>query len=474
MNLISTHPSHLQKNESNLYAWLLIGGFIFFTGVCIFLRLAKILQLGFPLGALVVGLGLHRKYPIYYVSFCWWLWFLTAYVTRLSDYQSYTFDTTRLMMVAPYLATLVVLPDLLVKLPKFFKDKNAVPFLLSFMGILYGTCVGLFNHSPFNVFKTALDSLIPVLFGFFLYQDWRNYPAYKKNIYQVFCTGILVMGVYGVIQYISAPESDGFWVTNMISMGKNSFGRPEPLELRTFSTMHSPGPYAVFLMSGLLLSFSHKNSLQLPSLVVGYLNFMLTLVRSAWGGWFIGLVFLFSAAKPKLQAKLLITICVLALCVIPLTTMEPFSAVISSRVESLTDIENDGSGQIRRQTYAALTNQALTSWIGQGFGSGGSSDSAILDTLLSMGWAGTIYYVLGLFILIVKLFRSSYGRSDPFINTARAILVGVLLQLFLGNLLLAPAGVILWGFLGLGISGCRYHEHQQIEQSLHISPYISR
>jgi hypothetical protein len=473
MNLTTSHPSHSEESESKQYPWILIGGFIFFTGICILVRAAKVLQFGFPLGALIVSLGLYRKHTIYYVGFCWWLWFLTAYVARLSDYQSQTFDTTRLMMIAPYLATLVTLPNLLVKLPKVFNDKDATPFLITFMGISYGTCIGLFNHGLFNVIKTSLDSLVPVLFGFFLYQNWRNYPAYKKNTYQVFCAGILVMGIYGVFQYISAPGPDSFWVTKMIEMGKNSFGQPEPLALRTFSTMHSPGPYAVFLMSGLLLSFSDKNSLQLPSLIVGYLNFMLTLVRSAWGGWLVGLICLFSVAKPKFQARVLITICVLALCVVPLTAMEPFSQSINSRVESLTNLESDNSGQVRRESYAELTNQALTSWIGQGFGSGGSADSAILDSLFSMGWAGTIYYISGLFLLIMKLFRSSYGRSDPFINTTRAILMGMLLQLFLGNLLLAPGGIILWGFLGLGISGCRYYEHQQIEKSSHTSPYIS-
>ena len=60
----------------------------------------------------------------------------------------------------------------------------------------------------------------------------------------------MVMGAYGVWQYMVAPAWDGFWIE---STGLLTFGKPEPRQIRVFSTMHSNGPFAVTMMAALLL-----------------------------------------------------------------------------------------------------------------------------------------------------------------------------------------------------------------------------
>lgn len=441
--------------------WIPIALLVVFTALLLLVRAGAILKFAFPLGALLVSLVLYGKYPVHYTGFCWWLLFLAPWTSRIADYQSGVYDEQRLILSAPYLAILVIFPDFIRYLPRLHRQKSGLLFALSFIGIFYSACIGLINNSLFGVFKSLLEFLTPLMFGYYFYKNWKNYPAFAQNVQHVFRLGVLVMGLYGMVQYVQAPELDRFWLSKIIETGSYAFGTPEPLGIRVYSTMHSPGPFAVFMMAGLLLSFDGKGILQLPSAAAGYLSFLLSLVRSAWGGWFLGLMVLFSASKPKLQMRLIITVVVMFICVAPLTLMEPFSEVINSRLQTLTDVANDGSAVGRQDIYATELPRALTSWIGKGLGSGQGFDSAVLDTLINLGWLGTIFYIGGMLVLVYRLFQSSIDNRDPFINASRGIVMGMMMQLLFGNVLIAPSGIILWGFLGLGIAGCRYREQQQ-------------
>ena len=446
--------------ESHPQVWVPIVLLVIFTALLLLARAGAVLKFAFPLGVTLISVGLYKKYPIHYTGFCWWLLFLAPWISRLSDYQSGVYDPQRLILAAPYLAILVIFPDFIRCLPKLCYQKSGALFVFSFIGIFYSVCIGTVNNN-LTVFKSLLEFLTPLMFGYYFYHNWKDYPACAQNVQRVFRLGVLVMGLYGMVQYVIAPEPDRFWLSKMIEDGGFAFGTPEPLSIRVYSTMHSPGPFAVFMMAGLLLSFNGKGILQFPSAIAGYVSFMLSLVRSAWGGWFLGLMILFSASQPKLQMRLIITVLAMFICVLPLTMMEPFSDVINSRVQTLTDVKNDGSAVGRQEIYAATLPRALSSWIGSGLGSGQGFDSAVLDTLINLGWVGTLFYIGGMLVLVYELFHSSIGNRDSFINASRGIVMAMLMQLLFGNVLIAPSGIILWGFLGLGIAGCRYREQQQ-------------
>ena len=443
-------------------AWAIILAFVLFTGVCAFAHLGSVLRFSYPLGALLVAFLLHQKYPILYLGFSWWLWFLTPCVSRISDFYAGQFDETRLVLLAPYLAVLVILPPLLRQLPKLCRG-DTVPYVLTLVGIAYSFGIGAVNGSLFNVAKTGLDWLIPILFSFYLVLHWQNYPEHRQNTQRVFFWGVLVTGVYGIIQYTSMPAWDTFWLSAVIEKGAGSFGSVDKEEVRLFSTMNSPGPFAVWMMAGLLMMLSGQGAqgiLQIPASIAGYLSFMLTLVRSAWGGWMFGLVALGTSLSPKFQLRLILSVFVLALAVIPLTTMEPFAEAINSRIETLSDLDNDTSAQVRRATYEGLLSQASSSLTGYGTGVMPTYDSAILDLLFTFGWIGMVFYGGGLFLLILRLFKGNQGRSDLFTSTIRAIVLAMCLQLVFGNVLVRESGIIFWGFVGLGVASQKYYDHQ--------------
>ncbi|MCA1994309.1 MAG: O-antigen ligase domain-containing protein, partial [Coleofasciculus sp. S288] len=288
-------------------------------------------------------------------------------------------------------------------------------------------------------------------------------PSYRQNTQRTFLWGVLMTGAYGVLQYLIAPEWDKFWLINVKA---TAFGTPEPFGIRVFSTMNSPQPFSLVMMTGLLLLFNSKGSLRFPASGVGYLSFLLTLARAAWLGWSVGLLTLLNSLKARLQMRLIITILIMALFVIPLATIEPFSGVISSRLQTLSSTQNDVSYQARSEGYGELFGLALSELLGKGVGhvinsdSLGSNDSGILTLLFSLGWLGTIPYLGGLILLLFSVFQSSEGRFDPFMSAARAISLGVFVQLGLGSVMLGLIGVLLWGFLGMAMAAHKYYQHQ--------------
>jgi hypothetical protein len=468
----NTYPATSNiKQPPPLYAWIAIGALILFTVAGIAIHAASIVRPGYVVVSLAVAILLYLRYPAIYIGFTWWMWFMTPLVSRLIDYYSNSFDISRLILVSQYLVTLVTIHTLLKELPKFYRQ-GGLPFILGFVGVVYGFLIGLIKTSPVTAFRSVLDWIIPISFSFYLFVNWQNYPLYRKSIQRAFLWGILITGIYGVVQYMIAPEWDRFW---LISTKLTSFGDPEPFKIRVWSTMASPGPYAVMMMTGLLLLFTSSGPLTMPAAGFGYLSFLLTMVRTLWGCWLVGLFSMITSIKPRLQMRLIVTILVMALCVVPLTTMEPFANAINSRLQTLSSLENDDSANVRKKIYEDGFTKAMTNYLGNGIGNtfvvakDGKLlpvviDSGFLETFFTLGWVGAIPYLSGILILLFTGFQYPESRFDPFMAASRAVALGCFVALPGGSAMLSFSGMILWGFIALVIAAHKYYQHQQYYQ----------
>jgi hypothetical protein len=442
-------------------AWGIILLFALITVVGLITGLGKVLNFAFPAGALGVGLVLYFRYPVLYLGFTWWLWFLTPLVRRLADYRSgYTEPSP--ILLAPFLVTLITAITFLKILPVAIK-KGCLPYLLSLTGIAYGFMIGWIKVSIMGIAVSLLSWLAPVLFSCHLFLNWRDYPSYRDNIQRVFLWGALVSGAYGIVQYIVPPEWDLAWLRNLSADGSpTSFGIPEPLGLRVWSTMHGPGVFGVVMMAALLMLLSNVRPLSLPATIVGYLSFLLCAVRSAWVGWFIGLLNLITALKPKFQMRLTLMILIGSMCIVPLTTIEPFADVIGPRLESFANLQEDGSGRERQENYDKWLTYATKNVMGDGIGNNpGLLDSAVLEMMIGLGWLGSALYGGGLVLLLLKLVMDTKLRGDMFASTARSIAVGMFSQLIFGSIMLGLPGMMLWGFMGAGLAAQKYHQHSE-------------
>jgi hypothetical protein len=442
-----------------------IAAFVFLVAIGLLANVGAILRPLYILGSLVVGLLLYLRHPTLYLGFTWWLWFMTSFVARVIDYQT-SFDELRLMQVAPFLVTLLSLHTFIKEMPRSVRQ-GGLPFILVFAGLGYGFLVGLVQTSPVSAARGMLDWLTPVVWGFYLYAQWRDYPAYRQAIQQTFLWGVLVMGSYGIYQYWVAPDWDRSW---LIATQLNSMGNPKPLGLRVWSTMAAPGPFANTMMAGLILLFSDRGALRVPAAVAGYLSLLLSLVRTAWGSWVVSILMFAVSLKTKFQVRLVMTLLVMGLCVTPLTRIEPFAGTIQTRVESFSNLEDDSSARIRQEIYETGLVNALSNILGNGIGNtfvvnkeGQISkiviDSGVLDIFFTLGWFGGMFYLGGLGMILYMLLQSTATAIDPFMGAVRAVSIGILSTLALNSSMLAADGMILWGFLGIAIAAQRYHHY---------------
>jgi hypothetical protein len=86
----------------------------------------------------------------------------------------------------------------------------------------------------------------------------------------------------------------------------------------------------------------------------------------------ISLVALLGFLKGIVQMRLIALLLVIAILVVPLSTVEPFAQVIQSRLTTLTNVGDDQSAKARAGLYALVIDDALKEFIGQGNGTLGS------------------------------------------------------------------------------------------------------
>ena len=454
------------KPPSTLTAWIAIGVLMIGTVLCLIVKAGIVLRVGFPVMSFLVGILLYRTQPSYYIGFSWWMWILTPLISRLSDYLT-SWDPQRAIMIAPFLVSSITLATLFRHVMNS-NEKVNLPFQLVLVGLLYATLIGYVFAAPISIIRSLMEWIVPVAFGYHLFWNWKLYPQYCNTLRMTFLLGVLITGCYGVFQFITAPEWDCKWLieTEIISMGK-----PEPFGIRVWSTMNSPASFASFMMSGLLLLLSSNNPLQLPATVVGYLSFLLSLARTAWGGLLVGLILMTSSMKLELQVRIVLLLLVVGLCVVPLSSMDPFSEVIGNRIDSMKDVENDSSFNARSGDLGGYLYNAVSNPLGQGFGNSwirqanGSlsqqiTDNGLVDMFSTLGWLGTAPYLTGLLMLTALVFQVKAVRHDSFMSAARGISISFVIQMASTNSLIGLGGMFMWGFLGIVLSGERYHRHQ--------------
>ena len=453
-------------------AWQAIFGLIL-TIVILLPTVPRLLIPVFPLGSVAVGLFLYRRYPILYVGFTWWMWFIGIFVRRLIDYRC-NFITPWPYHLTPILVTSISLITLVRYLPKIYK-RDEFPFILCCFTVLYGFVIGLIRQPTTDYEReiiVLLNWFAPICFGLHLSINWRDYPRYRQLLQRVFLWGVLVMGVYGILQFLIAPGWDRFFLTQSSQFNSNNnssyMGSPEPLGIRVWSTMGNPMTFAFNLMPGLVLLLLSKNRLRYPANVVGYLVIFLSRVRTSWYSWMLTMVIYIISLKERHQIRALIAISVLLLLIIPLTTLEPFSEVISSRFETLSNLESDGSLQARLEALERGGNFALSEFLGWGLISPGQSpssaafstnDNGYLVLLATFGWFATIIYLMGILLVVIKIFRSN--NLDTFAIASRAIAVGSIARVFTSNISSHQYTMPIWTFLAMAIAAHKYYSFQK-------------
>jgi hypothetical protein len=455
------------RDLSAFLGWMAI--LVFCVGVAIILLIGRggLLDIAFPVMGTAVGAILFFTSPRLFLGYAWWLWFLTPEIRRLADFQG-GWNPVNPLMLTPLLVSGMTAVTVL-RRAAALRAKSLFGFVPLFIALTYGTFVGIVTTGAAVALYSSLVWAVPVLMAVHLAVHVEDYPTHRATLINTFAWGALVMGAYGLVQYFVAPSWDTYW---MIVSDQLTQGAPYPREIRVFSTMNSSGPFAFVISAGLLLLLIDDRRLRLPMAATACASLMLSLVRAAWLGGALGFIYALSCLTPRrrLQALTVVLCAAFALGVTFLTGS--VAETIGNRFDTLTNLQDDGSFQLRREFYTEFLSRAVTNVVGAGIGatsyvtrlgnygeiSGGFyGDSGIMQVPFVLGWFGTFLYVGGIAALLGYGLAGRVPKRDPFLGIAKAIVVMVLAEMIFENTLINVMGCCFFTFLGMCLAARRYH-----------------
>ena len=414
----------------------------------------SILNLAFTPMALGVGIFLFIRTPTRdYVSFCLWLWMLAPLVRRLADWQS-GFHVISPIIVAPLLVTL--LSFLRASRQSFWR---CVPFNVIMFVCVYGLFLGVLHGETFAAVFAALNWLAPLGFACLI----LSFPAtanISQIVFDTLVRGGLVIGVYGIWQYFAPPPWDAYW---MISADMRSIGLPLPQQIRVFSTMNSPGPFALMLSAALLAMFAGGGRLRWLAAPPALAGFVLSLVRSSWGGFVLGLGVLVLFGRGKSRFRYIAIGATAAFLALPLLMYEPIATPFLNRVATISSIEDDGSYNARLAFSSRILENISSLVIGSGLGATGLAarltgengsgaavvfDNGILDLFFTFGLLA-VAILVALAVATLRMIAATRINDDA--RLATAIALGTLSQQVFSNILIGSAGMLVFPFIALAL-----------------------
>ncbi len=438
------------------------------TALPLLLHNSAVLTYAFPAMATVFGAWLLFTDPGRYLSFVLWLWMLAPFVRRVVDAQN-GFNQQSPILLAPLLVCGLCALDAIYHAPRLARVV-ALPFMVGFVSLLAAVLVGVFLTPPSLVLYAAITWMAPLLLGLHVAIHPEHRDAYHRAISRTLLLGIVIMGLYGVAQFVMPAEWDRVW---MINSRMDSIGQPMPLRVRVFSTMNAPGPLAQFLTVSLLIVLALRTKLKWPTLAAGLLLLLMTLARSAWLGFAIGVVLLIALApKPArrgaigLVAAVVIALVFAASAPLP-TEMASIRHTIASRLTTIGDLSLDDSFRARRYLIPAVLADIGEQPLGSGLGStlvGGARgrasarladqglylDNGILEVLLVMGWVGGLLFLGSAVSAAYLAWRGTRGRPEGYGYLAGAM--ALLAQLVGATVFTGVGGAMLWLSLSMAMT----------------------
>jgi putative inorganic carbon (HCO3(-)) transporter len=419
--------------------------------------------------------GWSRDWNYFLISMS--LWCFMPEIRRLLDWRSGAFSSIQILSLVPLLSVLPLLffclkKDRLARLSpalRFF----ALAWLVAYS---YGMVVGVLNGAVAASVYSFASFIIPVIGGVWIATQELAPAATLRRLAGITLSLGGIVGVYGVIQFISPPPWDVLWV---LSANMQNVGPPEPFMMRVFSTLNSPGPNADFLAIVLVLGLSGiglRAIYMWPLMASIAAALTLTLVRSAWIGLVMGIVayLVFSPRRWRTLPMIAVFAMLATFLVVSLPTVlgdDTGGSQIVSRLQTFSDLGHDGSALDRQGEIANTFQTGNQNPLGTGLGQIGSAaklatsdqegaalDSGFLARFSELGYPGFFLYIIVIFgtaaTLAKRLFTSASRCSVEdrvALATSLALCVVVLAFEAAGDSYNGIVGLFAWLAIGSGL-----------------------
>lgn len=422
--------------------------------------LAQLNRLLYPAVAMIAAAYLYNRDSPWYPGLCIWLFAAAPLVRRLADERlGYQLSSTTLL--APYLASAVagfsLLPYLTRSRPTF-----AWPFATLLICVAYGFLLAILNGRMASGVVDLLKWGVGPLMAVHLMASAHQREAMHQVALRAFITAGIAMSLYGIAQFISPPSWDAEWLRNIAVQGMTSSGRPEPFQVRVFSTMNSAGSFGAFLTVGIVLSLSATALVALPGLALMATALALCQYRAVWAGTLFAVLSVVLAAPGRVRIRVVLGAVAVVIGLGGVATIPEVEQVLSNRVRSLTELGSDVSGEERLSQYSRLLHEGDSLVLGSGLAITGASrqmdqqnstliDSGLLETVLALGVCVATVFFCCLGYLAWRVCTLS-KRTCKHAHLYRGIVLGWLIQLPFGSVHVGELGFGPWLCLGLALS----------------------
>ena len=417
---------------------------------------AGLLRLAYPAAAFAFAVWLCARHSQWYAGLIVWLFAATPLVRRLADQQT-GYDPANPILLAPYLALLVSVPFALDTL-LFRRTAPRVAFVLVLASAGYGMALGVLDGRLISGIVDGLKwTAAPVFCLALMSGRIPTGPMVAVAVASLSLAGA-AMGLYGVAQFVFPLPWDVTWA---LAVDIASFGRPEPYQIRVFSTMNSPGSLGIFLLAATVLSLRVPPILAIPSAALALAGLALTQYRAIWSATVLGVLFVVLAGSGRHRGR----VGILALGVVTLGALAATGIVeiphqiettLQDRVRSLTQLGSDFSGEDRLRQYSVLLDQQTI--LGEGLALASNAraldgklvvaiDSGIIEILRSLGVLFGPAFLLGLAAITVAAMRSRNLGADGVL--LKAVVLGSMIQMPFGSMHVGENSLPFWLAAGL-------------------------
>jgi hypothetical protein len=415
-----------------------------------------LLRVLFPATVCLCGYWIYKRNECYYLSFAMWIVMLTPLLRRLVDYKS-SYQFQSLVLLAPLLVIWLPMVDLRRRLA-MSAPMVRTAMLLTVSGVVFGAGIGVIKHPNLSssIILSAVMWVGPMVLCVFA-ASVTDRERLARVLTTTIAWGVLVMSAYGIYQFVVAPPWDTYWLREVnIGNFSPSFGHPEPYGIRVWSTMNSPGAFALFLSACLIWLATRKGLMVAIANMTGYIALLLTLVRTAWMMTALGLLLcaLTWRKKPSLKSAAggILTVGLIG-CGLLYATQFP---KVQDRLKTFTSLKSDRSVGERKLMYRFMEKYALSTPLGDGLQSpaeyhGYLLDSTFAELFFMLGWIGGICYAAGLGYLLL-LMVMSLRRVSGTQAGAVVVTLAIVSQAISGDILYRQGGVVLWLFIGIWAS----------------------
>lgn len=448
-------------------AWGAIACFVLFTAGTLGVHLGRVAEFGYPVLAVLVGIVLLVVRPDLYTGFTIVLWLVSPFVRRVVDLEA-GWNERSPVLVTP-LAVAALCGFALLRHPRTLILRRSAPAMVATVGLVAGFVIGAARFGPVAATYALAQWLVPIIFGLWVGSDWRLYPQQRDRMRQTFMLGALILGLYGVWQFVNPPAWDRLWMQNAEMA---SIGFPEPFEVRVFSTINSPGMLATVLVPVIVGIIAVRSPVALLAALSGLVALALSLVRVGWGATVLGVGALVFVSRGL--GRVALTLMAGCLLLLPLAATPEAQEKLLTRVQTLTDLSGDHSLAERRDFSRQASEAVIENPLGLGLGATGGAtritgdrrmqvfDNGALDILYSLGWVGGMLFMGGAIWAGVQAFRSTDLAISGLEAALRIIPLAMLPMLLSTNVLTGAGGITFWSCIGLAGAGRAFYARQPV------------